>query len=152
VKVLPVIGFAIVGLHWLDRITAGWTRRRLLAVVLLAVTNAAIAAISAEQWFDIAVAGVAGGAISTLLFVTVLRFDLRVIPPLVAVYVCLILVAQSLQKGTTQAAVEGAIGVAATLAVAWCATRYLLAAGSAPEMGVPHQGELGEAALERPPE
>ena len=39
------------------------------------------------------------------------------------------LVAEALQKGTTQAALLGAIGVAATLAVAWAATLYILARG-----------------------
>jgi hypothetical protein len=132
VKVLPVIGLALVALRWLDRITAGWTRRRILATVLLTLTHAAIAAVSADQWFDIAASGLVGGAVSTLLFATVLRFDLRVVPPLIAVYVSAMLVAQALQKGTTQAALLGAISVAATLVVGWAATRYIVAGGEIP--------------------
>ncbi len=133
VKFLAVIGFAIVALDWLSRVTEGWTRHRLLAVVLLMLTNAAIAAISAEQWFDIAAAGLVVGALAALFFATVLRFDLRAIPPLIAVYASLMIVAQALQKGTPQAAYLGAVGVAATLAVGWAATRYLVAAGPAAE-------------------
>ena len=72
VNILPVIGLALVALRWLDRITAGWTRRRILAAVLLMLTHAAIAAVSADQWFDIVASGVVGGAVSTLLFATVL--------------------------------------------------------------------------------
>jgi len=95
-------------------------------------TAATIAAVSADQWFDIAASAVVGGAVSTVLFATVLRYDLRVVPPLVAVYVSAALVAEALQKGTTQAALLGAIGVAATLAVAWAATLYILARGEIP--------------------
>ena len=133
IKLLPMMGFAIVALDWLSRITEGWTRRRALATLLLMLSSAAMAAISAEQWFDIAAAGVGVGAVATLLFATVLRFDLRVIPPLVAVYACLMIAAQAAQKATLQSAWLGAIGVAASLAVGWAATRYLLAMGVAAE-------------------
>ena len=133
VNVLPAIGLALVAVRWLDRITVGWTRRRILAAVLLMLTHAAIAAVSADQWFDIVASGLVGGAVSTLLFATVLRFDLRVVPPLIAVYVSAALIAQALEKGTTQAALLGAIGVAATLAVAWAATRYVIASGQLPQ-------------------
>jgi hypothetical protein len=71
--------------------------------------------------------------VSTVLFATVLRFDLRVVPPLIAVYLSAALITQALQKGTTQAALLGAIGAAATLAVAWAATRYILARGEIPQ-------------------
>jgi hypothetical protein len=137
IRILPVIGLAIVVLHWLDRITAGWTRRRMLAALLLMLTNAAIAAVNAEQWIDIAAAGLIGGAVSTLLFAAVLRFDLRAVPPLIGVYMSLMIVAQALQKGTPQAALLSSIGVTATLAVTWAATRYVAA-----------QGEMSQAAAQ----
>jgi hypothetical protein len=133
VTILPVIGLAIVTLRWLDRITAGWTRRRILAALLLVLIHAAIAAVSANQWLDIAASGLVGGAVSTVLFATVLRYDLRVVPPLIAVYVSAALIEQALQKGTTQALLLGAVGVATTLAVAWAATRYVMAAGQLPQ-------------------
>ena len=148
VNVLPVIGLALVAVRWLDRITVGWTRRRILAAVLLMLTHAAIAAVSADQWFDIAASAVVGGAVSTLLFATVLRFDLRVVPPLIAVYVSAALIAQALEKGTTQAAFLGAIGVAATLAVAWAATRYILTGGPAPGHPVPVAADVSAAAVD----
>jgi hypothetical protein len=147
-NILPLIGFLTVGLHWLDRMTAGWTRRRILAAVLLMLTEAAIISISADNWFDIAAGGLIGGAVSTLLFATVLRFDLRPVPALVAVYVSVMVVAQSLQKGTAQAALLAAIGVASTLAVAWGATRYVLAAGPVALPGTPAPGDLPAAAVD----
>jgi hypothetical protein len=142
VKFLPVTGFAIVALDWLNRITEGWTRRRLLAATLLMVTSAAITAISAEQWFDIAAAGLVVGLVATLLFATVVRFDLRVIPPFVAVYASLTMVAQALQKATPQATLLGLIGVASALAVGWASTRYLLAGGRAEEPSTLPRGEV----------
>ncbi|TMH53742.1 MAG: CPBP family intramembrane metalloprotease [Betaproteobacteria bacterium] len=148
VNVLPVIGLALVALRWLDRITAGWTRRRILAAVLLMLTHATIAAVSADQWFDIVASGVVGGAVSTLLFATVLRYDLRVVPPLIGVYVSAALIAQAAQKGTLQAAFLGAIGVAATLAVAWAATRYILTGGPAPGHAVPVAADVPAAAVD----
>jgi hypothetical protein len=142
VNLLPVLGFTLVVLHWLDRMTAGWTRRRVLAAVLLMLADAAIATASAEHWYDIVVAGVVGGAVSTLLFAAVLRFDLRVVPPLIAVYVSLMIAAQALQKGTAQGILLGAIGVASTLAVAWAATRYIIAGGQAALPAAPAADEV----------
>jgi hypothetical protein len=132
VNILPMMALAIAVLHWLDRFTAGWTRRRVQATMLLMLTQAAIAAVGAEQWSDIAAAGLVGGLVATLLFVTVLRFDLRTIPPLIAVYISLNAIAQGLQKGTLQAAWLAAVGVAATLTVAWAATRYVMSPGPVP--------------------
>jgi hypothetical protein len=131
-NILPMIGLAVVVLHWLDRFTFAWTRRRVLATVLLMLTEAAIAAVGADQWFDIAAAGLIGGAVATLLFATVLRFDLRTVPALIAVYVALTAIAQGLQKGTVQAAWLTAVSVVAVLTIAWVATRYLIAQGEIP--------------------
>ncbi len=148
VKILPAIGLALVALRWLDRITAGWTRRRILAAVLLMLTHAAIAAVSADQWLDIAASALVGGAVSTVLFATVLRYDLRVVPPLIAVYMSAALITQALQKGTTQAALLAAIGVATTFAVAWAATRYILTGGPAPGHAVPVAVDVPAAAAD----
>jgi hypothetical protein len=106
------------------------------------LTSAAITAINAEQWFDIAAAGLVVGLVATLLFAAVVRFDLRVIPPFVAVYASLSIVAQAAQKATPQAAFLGLIGVASALAVGWAATRYLLAGGRAEEPSALPPGEI----------
>ena len=119
--------------------------------MLLVLTSAAIAAMRAEQWFEIAAAGPAMGALAALFFATVLRFDLRAVPPLIAVYASLMIVEQALQKGTPQAAYLGAVGVAATLAVGWAATRYLVAAGVAAEPS-PVAAEIPSAAANPAPE
>jgi hypothetical protein len=137
---LPAIALAVVVLHWLDRFTAGWTRRRAAAALLLMLTEAAIAAVGAEQWSEIAIAGLIGGAVATLLFATVLRFDLRALPALIAVYVSLTTIAQGLQKGTAEAAWLAAIGAAAVLALAWVATRYLMGEPPVPTEPSPSTG------------
>jgi hypothetical protein len=132
-NVLPLMGLTLVALHWLDRFTAGWTVRRVQATILLMLTEAAIAAVGADQWSDIAVTALIGGAVATLLFASVLRFDLRTVPAMIAVYVSLTAIAQGLQKGTVQAAWLTAVGVAAVLAVAWVAMRYLVTQGEIPK-------------------
>jgi len=85
---------------------------------------------------------------AALLFATVLRYDLRVVPPLIGVYVSAALIAQAAQKGTLQAALLGAIGVAATLVVAWAATRYILTGGPAPGHAVPVAADVPAAAVD----
>jgi hypothetical protein len=151
VRLLPWIGFAVVALDWLNRITAGWTRRRVLAAALMILTNAALAAISAEHWFDIVAAGLVVGVVTTLLFATVVRFDLRVVPPLIAVYASFMILAQALQKGTLQAAILGVVGVASNLGLAWLIVRYLLAQGPAPEPMPLTAGGVPEAAVNPAP-
>ena len=131
--VITLIAGTVVALYWVDRLTGGWTRRRDLAFIVLALAEAAIAAIKADGWLELLVAGLTGGAVSTLLFATVLRFDLRAVPALAAVYLAVNYAADAALKGTASAIVLDAIAIATTLTLAWVATRYLLAPGPRPE-------------------
>jgi len=130
--IIPMAG-TIVALSWLDRLTAGWTRRRILCVVLLILAEGAIAAMRADQWTNIVITGVIGGTVSALLFAFVLRFDLRVVPALIAMYIAVAMVADALAKATPQAWLLSAIGAALTVAISWLATRYLVARGELPQ-------------------
>ena len=58
--------------------------------------------------------------------VKVLRFDLRVVPPMVAVYLSMNVLADALEKQTPSARALAAISIASLLALAWAATNYLL--------------------------
>jgi hypothetical protein len=129
VKVVMPMAGAIVAFRWLDRLTSGWTRRRLLCVALLMLAEGAIAAAHADQWLDIVVAGVVGGAVSALLFAFVLRFDLRVVPALIATYAIVAAVIEAMQKATVQGWLLFALAAALILALSWLATRYLVARG-----------------------
>jgi len=136
VGIITPMAAAIVAFSWLDRLTSGWTRRRLLCVALLMLVEGAIAAMQADQWLDIVVTGVIGGAVSTLLFAFVVRFDLRVVPALIATHATVAAVADAMQKSTLQAWVLSAIAAALALAISWIATRYLVAKGEIPHAAV----------------
>jgi hypothetical protein len=126
--ILPIAG-TIVALRWLDRLTLGWTRRRVLCIVLLVLAEGAIAATRADQWLDIVATGLVGGMVSAGLFAFVLRFDLRVVPALVGTYMAVAPILDAVAKGTPQGWLLGVVGAATTLGIAWIATRYLVARG-----------------------
>jgi hypothetical protein len=124
----PVLGVAvtIIALHWLERWTDGWRRRRWLVYAALTIATAALAALRADDWTAIIVGGLVGGALYTLLFATVLRYDLRLVPAFVAANAIVRIVGNALLKGTAAGAFYAALEIAATIAVAWAITRYLL--------------------------
>ena len=126
---LLVMTVTVIMLYWLDRLTEGWTRRRALGVVVLVLAQAAVAAASADQWIEVIAAGAVGGALATLIYATVLRFDLRIAPALIAVYLVVGFVGDAAQKQTAQAAMLALIACATALALAWAVTRYLLRPG-----------------------
>jgi Type II CAAX prenyl endopeptidase Rce1-like len=126
---LMAMTITVIVLYWLDRLTAGWTRRRALGVVVLVLVQAAMAAANADQWIEVVAVGVVGGALATLIYATVLRFDLRIAPALIAVYLVVGFVGDAAQKHTAQAAMLALIASATVLALALAVTRYLLQPG-----------------------
>ena len=120
----------VITLYWIDRLTAGWTRRRALGVLVLMLAQAGVAAVNADQWMDIITAGTIGGALATVIYAMVLRFDLRIAPALVAVQLIIGFISDAAQKQTAQATVLALVATATVLALAWAATRYLLHPGS----------------------
>jgi hypothetical protein len=136
VGIVTPMAATIVAFRWLDRLTSSWTRRRVLCVALLMLVEGAIAAMQADQWLDIVLTGVIGGAVSALLFAFVVRFDLRVVPALIATYATVAIVADAMQKSTAQAWMLAAVGATLTLAISWVATRYLVAQGEIPHGAV----------------
>lgn len=119
----------VITLYWIDRLTAGWTRRRALGVLVLMLAQAGMAAANADQWMDIITAGIVGGALAAVIYATVLRFDLRIAPALVAVQLIVGFVGDAAQKHTAQAAMLAMVAAVTVLALAWAATRYLLHPG-----------------------
>jgi len=90
---------------------------------------------------------VIGGAVTALLFAFVLRFDLRAVPALVALYAATEGAVDALSKGSFQTWTLYAIGAALTLAISWLATRYLVAQGEIREAPSPHAAAPGSEAL-----
>ena len=132
-NIVLLMASAIVALRWLDRLTSGWTRHRLLCVMLLMLVEGSIAAMQAGQWLDIVATGVIGGAVAALLFAFIVRFDLRVVPAVIAASAVATAVVDAVQKSTAQAWALAAISAALALAISWAATRYLVARGEIPQ-------------------
>jgi hypothetical protein len=124
---------AIVAFRWLDRLSHGWTQRRLLCVLLLMLAEGAVAALHASQWLEIVVAGIVGGAISAILFAFIVRFDLRVVPGVIAVYGVVSAIGEAVLKATVQGWVMSSFAIALIVAISWIATRYLVARGELPQ-------------------
>ncbi|HTR56790.1 MAG TPA: CPBP family intramembrane glutamic endopeptidase, partial [Casimicrobiaceae bacterium] len=137
VSVFIPMGAAIIAFRWLDRFTSGWTRHRVLCIAVLILGGGALAAVRANEWLDIVLSGLVGGTVSAFLFAFVLRFDLRVIPALIAVYMATEALVGALSKGTPQAWTLYAIAAALMLAISWVATRYLVAQGEIREAAAP---------------
>jgi Type II CAAX prenyl endopeptidase Rce1-like len=127
---LMVMTVTVIALYWIDRLTAGWTRRRALGVLALVLAQAGVAAANADQWMDIITAGVIGGALATLIYATVLRFDLRIAPALIAVQLVVGFVGDAAQKQTAQGVRLALVASVTVLVLAWAATRYLLHPGA----------------------
>ena len=101
----------------------------MLTFVVLAFAAGAQAALSADDWTAIVAVGIAVGALNTLLFATVLRFDLRVVPAFVAAQVGTAIVAEALLQRTAAGNMFAALSLITTILLAWMATRYLVTAG-----------------------
>ena len=132
---IGTVAGAIVVLYWVDRITAGWTRRRMLSFVVLALIGAASAVARVDDWLVIVLAAIVDGALSLFLFATVLRYDLRAVPALVSVNLVIGWIASALIKGTASGVVLACLGVLTTLAVAvqlrgTCCSRRTMGTGT----------------------
>ncbi|MEO8740502.1 MAG: CPBP family intramembrane glutamic endopeptidase [Casimicrobiaceae bacterium] len=130
VVVLAGTAVAAFVLYWLNRLTDGWQRRRGLTFALLVVVAAAQAALRADDWLEIVFAGVAVGALNTLLFATVLRFDLRAVPGFVGAEIAAAVVAEAVLERTASAAWHAVLQLGVALALTWAITRYLVRAGA----------------------
>jgi len=132
--IVPVIGgiaVSVMILFWLDRLTDGWHRRRGWAFVLLAGVAGAQAAMSVDNPLAIIAIALVVGALDTLLFAAVLRFDLRVVPGFVAAQLIATVVTDALLQQTRASLAMGALSCAMMVAMTWGATRYLIRAGPA---------------------
>ena len=105
----------------------------LTVFVVLAFAAGAQAALPADDWVTIIAAGVAVGALNTLLFATVLRFDLRIVPAFVAAQVGAAIVAEALLQRTAAGNVFAALSLATTAAPRLGAQRAILCAPVRPK-------------------
>jgi hypothetical protein len=131
-RVLVGCAIALFALLVLERITAGWHRRRWL-VALVLILLAAAAGLVAGDPLAATARGAAAGVALVAVVMGVLRFDAATLPPFVATGATLAF-AEDAVRGAWPAAPMHAIAVAATAgALAWVALRYLDAARAATE-------------------
>ena len=124
-------------IYWLNRLSDGWQRRRVLTFVLLVIVAGAQAALQADDWLEIVLAGLAVGALNTLLFATVLRFDLRAVPGFVGAEIAATIVAEAVLERTTSAAWHALLQLGVALVLTWAITRYLVRAGASTVAATP---------------
>ncbi len=145
VIVLAATAITAFVIHWLNRLSDGWQQRRVLTCVLLVVVAGAQAALLADDWLEIVVTGLLVGALNTLLFATVLRFDLRAVPGFVGAEIAATIISEALLERTESAAWHAVLQLAVTLALTWAITHYLVRAG-APTVAATPTGPLPVAA------
>jgi hypothetical protein len=124
------IAVALFLLLILERISASWQRRRwLVALVLIAVVAAT--GLTASDHVAAMVRAVAAGiALAAVLF-GVLRYDVATVPAYVATSGTLSFIEQAARGAWPGAPVHALLVAIAAAAVAWVATRYLVAARTA---------------------
>jgi hypothetical protein len=96
------------------------------------------------QW-SAGVAELAGELPALLLLVTVLRFEVRMVPTYVAVNIMLNQFALALRDGSADAVINGTLAVVTVAVVAWLATAYLERS-----LGRRRERGLGQALLSTP--
>jgi len=133
VNVVTPMAAGIIAFRWVDRLSHGWSRHRVLCVLLLILADAAVVATHAGDWTDIVASGVIGGLVSAFLFAFAVRFDLRVVPAVIGVYAAVSAIGDGIQKSTAEGWTLALIGAGLALAISWVATRYLVAQGELPQ-------------------
>jgi len=126
VNTIPRVGAALFVVYVIARLTRGFTQRAWLGVGLLVLLQCATAfAQAGGQYVGAAIAGVTAGLTSAAVLWWLLRYDLRMVPAFVATEAILGATLRAIQVGTPTAFAALALDVAATIAMAWIATRYI---------------------------
>jgi len=125
VRVLMISGVAVFALDWLGRITADFTRWRVLAAMLLVLASAGGALASGEGVANAVIGGTIDGLLVAVIVYALLRFDYRAVPAYLATGVVLQALAAAAQKAVPAAWEYAAITTAAAVVAAWLGARYL---------------------------
>jgi hypothetical protein len=113
-------------IHALGRVSDHWRRTgRVAGIGVAACIAAAIAAMAEDMQWSAGVAELAGELPALLLLVTMLRFEVRMVPAYVAVNIMLNQFALALRDGSADAVINGTLAVVTVAVVAWLATAYL---------------------------
>jgi len=123
-RILAVVGVGLFVLCFLERLTAGWQRRGVLASLLLVTAVAAASFVGAQDPIAAAVDGVVTGAATAAIVYGLLRFDATALPAFLATGAILQIVENAARKGAS-AYGDAALAALVVIAVTSLVMRYL---------------------------
>ncbi|MEO8346418.1 MAG: type II CAAX endopeptidase family protein [Betaproteobacteria bacterium] len=118
-------GATLFVLYLIDRATHAWTRRVILAALMLVLISCAGGLAAGGEPVIALVSGVVRGLVSFVLLWRILRYDLRTIPAFLATGMVLEGARNAVLSGNPGAWPYFAVSVIVTAAVAWAVTRYI---------------------------
>ncbi|MFO1414989.1 MAG: CPBP family intramembrane glutamic endopeptidase [Burkholderiales bacterium] len=127
-SVVPGVAILLFLLSVIDRATAGWTRRRTLAALVIVVLSIAGATVAGQPGAFAMLEGVIEGGAAFAFAWLVLRYDLRSVPAFVATGQVLGAAKNAALLGTATGWLGFAMTAAVVVALAWFVTRRLFAA------------------------
>jgi hypothetical protein len=114
----------------LERISASWQRRRWLVALVLVLVLAATG-VTASDPVAAMLRGIASGVVLAAVLFGLLRYEAASVPAFVATGGSLAFIEEAARGAWPAAPVHATIVVVATAAIAWIATRYIVAARTA---------------------
>jgi hypothetical protein len=133
---LKAAALALFLLHVLERLTAGWQRRRWSVFAVVVAVMAAVALIGAASPLAALAEGAAVGIAAAIVAYGLLRFDARAVPTFCATFVVLQFAESALVQGTPADGLHVALAAVVAALVAWRATVHLARAmAAAPRSG-----------------
>jgi hypothetical protein len=134
-RILAVAGVGLFVLCYLERLTAGWQRRGVLASLLLVTAVAAASFVGAQDPIAAAVDGVVTGAATVAIVYGLLRFDATALPAFLATGAMLQIVEDALRKQAPAAFGHAILATVFVIVMTWAVMRYLARARSAHAAG-----------------
>ncbi len=126
-RTLLTIAVGLFLLVILERITDHWHRRRWLVALVLIAVLVATGLAAADPIATIA-RGIAGGLVLVAIVLGLLRYDGAAVPAFIATGGTLSFIEEAVRGGWPAAPLHALIAALAAAAVAWLATRYIVAA------------------------
>jgi hypothetical protein len=129
-RTLTTITGALFLLLVLERISASWRRRRWLVALVLVLVLAAMG-VTASDPVAAMLRGIASGIVFAAVVFGLLRHDAAAVPAFAATSGSLAFIEEAVRGAWPAAPVHAAVFVVVAAAIAWIATRYIVAARTA---------------------
>jgi hypothetical protein len=123
-QVVLTASVVVFALHWLDRVTHRFTRRRVLAIAVILLFAIGIAVATGRGALP-AIAGAISGLVMLGAVFAILRFDCRAAPPFVATGAVLHAIESAAQKATPEAWWHASLTVVGVVLATYLTMRYI---------------------------